>query len=75
MQPLKFPWTSLPFLSVVLILAAGSSGFGNRSTEKQRDSFSPTRAELEIHTKIDERDLDERELLAESVHVKSVIQY
>lgn len=68
-------WTPFSFFSVILILAVGVSEFGTRSTRKQRDSFLPTHAELEIHTKIDELDLDEREFLVENVHVKSIIQY
>lgn len=55
------------------MLAVDVSGFGTRSTGKQRDSFPPTHAELEIHTKIDELDLDEREFLVESVRGKSII--
>lgn len=56
-------------------MAVEVSGFGTRSAGKQRDSFPPTHTELEIHTKIDELDLDEREFLVESIHVKSIIQY
>lgn len=67
--------TCFSFFSVILILAVDVSGFGTRSTGKQRDSFPSTYAELEIHTKIDELDLDEREFLAPSVHVKSITQY
>lgn len=63
------------FFSIILILAVDVSGVGTRSTGKQRDTFPSTHAELEIHTKIDELDLDEREFLFESIHVKSIIQY
>lgn len=56
-------------------MAVEVSGFGTRSAGKQRDSFPPTHTELEIQTKIGELDLDEKEFLIESIHVRSVIQY
>lgn len=65
----------LSVCSGILILAVDVGGFGRRSKGRQGDSFAPTHAELETHSKTDKLDLDERGFLVGSVHVKSIVQY
>lgn len=64
-----FTRTSLPSLSIILVLLAVSLAIDQQRNRRTVSSLPM------IHIKINEWGLDEREFLAESVHVKSIIQY